>query len=190
MPLDFKNADVSPARQERRSKIVAAAHALVDFEVGENFDAVHAELCPIDVVMVAGAPWLSDGIERDFHKDESGYRKIGGGANTPLVQYFFRSTNNLLHYLKRQGFYVARGDVVAAQSGMAVFFDWDDRGRFNFAPDRSGIIIEASAHEIREVVMAVPKPDRKSPAEFVVKLVYVRPGDDFDRAIIGYSDLP
>jgi len=189
VPLRWNDAELSPARKERRQQIVTAALALVDFEVGNDFDPVHAPLCPIDVVMVAGAPWLEDGLERDFHKDEAGYRKIGGGANTPSVRYFYRSTGNLLHYLKRQGFYLPRGEAVRAQEGMAVFFDWEDRGRFNFLPDRSGIVTSVSEGEIREVVMALPKPESKNRG-FIVERVLIQAGDRFDRALIGYSDLP
>jgi len=44
-------------------------------------------------------------------KDKSGYLKIGESANTPAMAYFFRSTANLVHYLKRQGFYQPRGGL-------------------------------------------------------------------------------
>ena len=54
--------------------------------------------------MVAGAPWLQDGLARDYIKDEAGYKKIGGSANSPAMPYFFRSQQNLIHYLKRKNF--------------------------------------------------------------------------------------
>ena len=89
----------SMARQTRRTHIAEAARALVGCTLPEGFDAVRSDLCAIDVVMVAGSPWLKDGMERDFARDEAGYRKIGGGANSPRQQYFFRSKANLIHYV-------------------------------------------------------------------------------------------
>src|SRR5688572_18387926 len=139
VPQSDKKLDVSMARLQKRDSIIGAANALLDSDAIVDFDPVHSPLCPVDVVLIAGAPWLMDGLEKDFYKDESGYRKIGGGANTPSAPYFFRSVHNLVHFLKRQNLYYPRGSV-SAKPGMACFFDWEDRGRFNFAPDRSGIV--------------------------------------------------
>jgi hypothetical protein len=181
---------ISPARQARRLHIVEAARALVGTSTPETFDPVRAPVCAIDVVMVAGSPWLKDGLERDFTKDEAGYRKIGGGANTPDQAYFFRSAGNLIHYLKRSGFYVPRGGGVIPAPGMACFFEWEDRGRFNFAPDRSGIVLEVKRGRVsRAVVTRQQDPvDRK--AGFMVRAVEIGAGDAMDRALVGYSDLP
>lgn len=181
---------ISPARQARRQHIVEAARALVGTRVGDEFDPVRAPLCAIDVVMVAGSPWLKDGLERDFAKDESGYRKIGGGANTPSQAYFFRSSANLIHYLKRAGFYVPRGGGVPPAAGMACFFDWEDRGRFNFSPDRSGIVLEVKGGRVSKAVFATPLDPRRRDEGYVVRAVEVTPGDAIDLALIGYSDLP
>jgi len=183
-------SDTSEARLARRANIVQAARALVNASVGTEFDPVHSALCAVDVVMVAGAPWLRDGLERDFSKDEAGYRKIGGGANTPQMAYFFRSAANLIHYLKRQNFYTPRGSMPAPAAGMACFFDWDDRGRFNFTPDRVGIIIKVENVRAAEIVLATSVDLRNVQSGFVVKRVKVHAGDEFDRALIGYSDLP
>ncbi|MFZ9888974.1 MAG: hypothetical protein ACO3JL_15870 [Myxococcota bacterium] len=179
---------ISPARQARRLHILEAARALLGSKVGPDFDPVKAPLCAIDVVMVAGSPWLSDGLERDFPKDESGYRKIGGGANTPSQAYFFRSVGNLIHYLKRAGFYVPRGGGAVPCAGMACFFEWDDRGRFNFAPHRSGIITEVKGGRVTRAVFACPAGPGGS--GFVVRSVDLSHGDARDLALIGYSDLP
>ncbi|MCP4502415.1 MAG: hypothetical protein GY822_20875 [Deltaproteobacteria bacterium] len=176
---------VSKARLDRRSYIVEAASALVGAATKIGFDAVRADLCAIDVVMVAGSPWLKDGIERDFVKDESGYRKLGGSSNTPEQAYFFRSGNNLVHYFKRAGFYVPRGGVKSPAPGMACFFDWEDRGRYNFTPDRSGIIIDVKGDQVSEVIIALPIDDG-----IVVQRLKMKTGDERDRALIGYSDLP
>ncbi len=188
MGKDKVHPDLSLARTERRKVIANAAMALMGADGEVGFDPVHAPLCAIDVVMVAGAPWLRDGLQRDFSKDESGYRKIGGGANTPAAAYFFRSTANLVHYLKRQGFYVPRGASTKAAVGMACFFDWDDRGRFNFTPDRSGIIVKIEDDTIREVVMAIQVVEDKKTLKNT--LVKIDAGSGLDRALIGYSDLP
>lgn len=174
----------------RRAQIVEAARALVGVEVGPQFDAVRAPISAIDVVMVAGSPWIQDGLERDFVKDEAGYRKIGGGANTPQAAYFFRSSGNLIHFLKRAGFYVPRGGKPEPAPGMVCFFDWDDRGRFNFAPDRSGVIVEAEQGRVEEVVMACPTLGTDRKAGYTVRSLSLHAGDGVDRALIGYSDLP
>jgi hypothetical protein len=180
----------SPARLQRRAHIIKAARALVGAEVLGDFDLVRADLCPIDLVMVAGAPWLKDGLERDFAKDEAGYRKLGGSANTPAMPYFFRNATNLVHYLKRQGFYVPRGGEKSPMPGMACFFDWDDRGRFNFTPDRSGVVLEVEEGNITRVALAQLKAPGKKRSGFVVRALPIETGDPVDRAIIGHADLP
>ena len=138
--------------------------------------------------MVAGSPWLKDGLERDFVKDEAGYRKIGGGANSPGQAYFFRSSGNLIHYLKRSGFYVPRGSRPEPVAGMVCFFDWEDRGRFNFTPDRAGIILDVQEGRVSRA--ALPRHDGGSDRALVVGTVEIAQGDAYDRALIGYSDLP
>lgn len=189
MPMAVGELSPSPARVARRAHILEAARALVGVRAPDGFDPVRSPLSAIDVVMVAGAPWLKDGLERDFAKDESGYRKVGGGANTPAQAYFFRSSTNLMHYLKRAGFYVPRGSRPEPSPGMACFFDWDDRGRFNFTPDRAGIILEVQSGLVtRFVVPRATGPDGAGP--LVVTSVEVARGDANDRALVGYSDLP
>jgi len=179
----------SPARVARREHILQAARALVGVTAPDDFDAVRSPLCAIDVVMVAGSPWLKDGIERDYVKDEAGYRKIGGGANSPGQNYFFRSSGNLIHYLKRAGFYVPRGSRPEPVAGMACFFDWEDRGRFNFTPDRAGVILEAREGSIQRVVLA-QRDQVEGRTLLQVRILDVARGDTYDRALIGYSDLP
>lgn len=182
--------NIGEPRKERRMQIVEAAMALVGFGVSKDFDAVHAPLSPIDVVMVAGSPWLKEALEKDYLKDESGYRKIGGGANCPKNNYFCRSATNLIYFLKRQGLYIPRGGKTKPELGMACFLDWDDRGRFNFAPDRSGIIVSVGAQgSIEKVVIAINKTSSAEQA-FLVELIEVESHSIFDKAVIGYSDLP
>ena len=184
------NMAASPARLARRDHIMEAARALVNAQAPDDFNAARSSLCAIDVVMVAGSPWLQDGLERDFGKDEAGYRKIGGGANTPGQAYFFRSSGNLIHYLKRTGFYVPRGGRPEASPGMACFFDWEDRGRFNFTPDRAGIILDVTGGHIDRIVLARHADDDKADSILSVTVVELSRGDRYDRALIGYSDLP
>ncbi len=172
---------VSSARQERRQAAAEIAQGLVGSKIEPNFDPILSPLCAVDVVMIAGAPWLREALEKDFWRDESGYRKIGGGSNTPEMPYFFRSTANLIYFLKRQNFYIPRGSLEPAV-GMACFFDWEDRGRFNFVPDRSGIIVDVQKSRVREVIMALDGRE--------VKRIPIISGDVAEQALIGYSDLP
>ena len=74
---------ISTARQERRLAAAEIAQGLIGSKAAPDFDPIHSPLCAIDVVMVAGAPWLREALEKDFWRDESGYRKICGGSNTP-----------------------------------------------------------------------------------------------------------
>jgi len=189
MVADLKNAFMSPARQQRRAQVAHAAKTLIGIKTPSVFDPVHDPLCALDIVMIAGAPWLKEALEKDFFKDESGYRKIGGGSNTPHMAYFFRSTANLLHYLKRQGFYIPKGSFFAPQIGMACFFDCEDRGRFNFSPDRSGIITEVAHGQITKVILTTGQ-SLSSNYHYDVKEINIISGDDMDKALIGYSDLP
>lgn len=183
-----KLGGVSDARKKRREQIVGAAFALVGVKAVADFDPVHSPLCAVDLVMVAGAPWLKEALERDYSKDESGYKKIGGGANTPKMAYFFRSAANLMHFLKRQGLYIPRGGKPEPAAGMACFLDGADRGRFNFAPDLSGIIVAANNNQIETIVL--PRMNREDEHGYIVEIVHIAPRDELDLAIIGYSDLP
>lgn len=184
-----KTITVSDARKKRREQIVSAAYAMLGAQVSWDFDPVHAPLCAVDVVLVAGAPWIKEALERDYSKDESGYKKIGGGANTPKMSYFFRSAANLMHFLKRQGLYVPRGGSPEPAAGMACFLDWDDRGRFNFAPDRSGIIISVTEGHIDMIAIASAHKNDQGIA-YTVELQKIELNSPLDLAIIGYADLP
>lgn len=182
----------SEARLQRRAHVLEAARALVGYETDEQFDPVHTELCAIDVVMVAGSPWLKDGLKRDYSRDQSGYRKLGGGGNSPNKAYFYRSNRNLIHYLKRAGFYIPRGGHPPPVPGMACFLDGEDSGRFNFSPGRSGIVLDVRQGRISRVVLAhANEPTQGQEKRIIqVKSVVVRSGSEIDRCLIGYSDLP
>ncbi len=185
MEKNDHTTQASQARKNRREQIVLIAQGLVEQCVNDDFDAVHSPLCAIDVVMVAGAPWLKDALEKDYAKDESGYKKIGGGANSPDRAYFYRSSVNLMHFLKRQGLYVPRGGKLPPAAGMACFLDWDDRGRFNFAPDRSGIIVETDNNQITKIILPMINEGL-----FMVQKIELKSNLLLEQAIIGYSDLP
>jgi hypothetical protein len=187
---DIKTSNsTSDARKKRREQIVSAAHILIGAFVTHEFDPVHSPLCPVDVVMIAGAPWIKEALERDYNKDESGYKKIGGGANTPKMAYFFRSAANLMHFFKRQGLYIPRGGKPYPAAGMACFLDWADRGRFNFAPDRSGIVVAVNKNQIESIVLP-SSTDNDSEKRYIVQKIDIKPESEQDIAIIGYSDLP
>lgn len=185
MGTSVNEFESSKARQKRREQIVDIAKCLVGQSAPDDFDPIHSSLCAIDIVIVCGAPWLKECLEKDYLKDESGYKKIGGGANTPKKAYFYRSVANFIHFFKRQGLYVPRGGMPHPCAGMACFFDWDDRGRFNFTPDRCGII--AQTDELRITKVILPFNEENS---YIVKLMDVEPNSLLEKAIIGYSDLP
>lgn len=188
--LLLRQTQNTSARQKRRDHILKAAHALVGAKTSENFDPVHDQLCAVDVVMVAGAPWLQDGLARDYIKDEAGYKKIGGSANSPAMPYFFRSQQNLIHYLKRKNFYVPRGGTPPPVPGMVCFFEWEDRGRFNFKPDRSGVILKTNGVAISQIVLARPVLDAGVTVAYRVVHLNIKEGDPMERALVGYADLP
>ena len=71
---------------------------------------------------------------------------------------------------------------------MACFLDWDDRGRFNFAPDRSAIVTECKNGHIEQIALAQTRDDGIS--GYAVKLINIIPKSALDLAIIGYADLP
>lgn len=180
------NVQAILARKSRQKQIVSIAESLINQNSVENFDPVHSPLCAIDVVIIAGAPWLKEALEKDYIKDESGYKKIGGGANNLSKFYFYRSSANLIHFFKRQGLYIPRGGKVQPSIGMACFLEWDDRGRFNFSPDRSGIISEINNNQIVSLIIATMIEKDK----FIVQQINVLENLDLQKAIIGYSDLP
>jgi hypothetical protein len=105
------------------------------------------------------------------------------------MAYFFRSTANLMHFLKRQGLYIPRGGKPEPAVGMACFLDYADRGRFNFAPDRSGIIVAIHENHIAAIVVPQAVHDERG-QRYVVERVDVEAHSDLNRAIIGYADLP
>lgn len=180
------NKRLSDLRKSRRDHLLKAAKEMVGFSCGAEFNPFHSPLCPIDVVMVAGSPWAADALQRDFQRNESVYRKFGGGANTPSRDYFFRSTLNLLILMQRSGLFIPRGGHPLPTPGMVAFFDKGDRGIFNFQPDRAGIVIETQMRRITRVVLG----REISPNTYRVEMVQVKKGTPYDRDFIGYGDIP
>jgi len=177
--------NISAAREQKRQDIVRAAKALIGESVTQDFDAVHDPLCAFDVVIVAGAPWFEQGMHKDYLKDESGYKKLGGSSNSPEMNYFFRRSANLIYYLKRQGLYIPKGGQPLPCAGMMCFFDWEDRGRFNFTPDFCGVILGVENGCISKVVMA-----QSMGSGFAVHAIDIKPKDPAELALVGYGDYP
>ena len=75
-----KAAGVGDARIKKREQIVELPWLWLMPKLATIFILSFPPLCAIDIVMVAGAPWLKEALERDYSKDESGYKKIGGGG--------------------------------------------------------------------------------------------------------------
>ena len=112
--------------------------------VQANWDWRQGAIGPIDLIPYIGGDSFRRAMHQDFRADQGGYRKIGGSANTPKSPYFFRRYANLLHLLKRQDRMRLRGGT-PPEAGMVVVLDWPaTRGRFNFSPDRMGVILETN----------------------------------------------
>ncbi len=176
---------ISDARRDRRSHMIKAAREMVGFECGENFNPFHTPLCPIDVVMVAGSPWMQAGLKNDFNKNGAAYLKLGG-ANTPSRAYFYRSAQNLMLFIRHANLFIPRGGHPQPVPGMIAFFDSGSRGRYNFEPDRTGVILESQMGRPTRIV--VGREDR--PKHYRVEMITVTKGSVYDRDFIGYADCP
>ena len=135
-------------------------------------------------------PWLKDGLERDFAKDESGYRKIGGGANTPAQAYFFRSSSNLDALPEARGLLRAARQPTRAVAGHGLLprlgrsrpLQFHARSR-RHRHRRQGRPRHAHGRRAPRDPSDSRRPRRRAPSTS-------RKGDANDRALIGYSDLP
>ena len=68
---------------------------------------------------------------------------------------------------------------------MIVVLDWPaTRGRFNFSPDRMGVILETTEHAF---CAAIPT---RSASGWVVQSIKIAEGSPQHQAIMGYADLP
>ncbi|GEM_PF-716104 len=172
------------AVQAARQRLLDRAKGLIGATTDEGWDWRKGPLSAMDVFPFAGEPHLREALLADFQRDTAGYRKIGGGSNTPKAAYFLRRHANVKYCLQRLKLYYPRGGPVEPTPGMAVFFEWpEDRGRFNFKPDRSGVIESLEAGEVTRAVMAVQDDGR-----WRVRLVTLSP--ESRAAVVGYGDCP
>jgi hypothetical protein len=167
-----------------RQRLLDRAKGLIGATTDEGWDWRKGALSALDVFPFAAEPHLRDAMLADFQRDPASYRKIGGGSNTPKAAYFLRRHANVRHCLQRINLYYARGGITEPQPGMAVFFEWpEDRGRFNFKPDRSGVIESVDKGEVVRAVMAVQDEDR-----WRVRLMTLP--EPARAAVVAYGDCP
>jgi hypothetical protein len=172
------------ARDMARKRLLERAKGLIGATTDEGWDWRRGNLSPVDVFPFAAEPHLREAMVSDYHKDTAGYRKIGGGANAPKVGYFFRRHANVRHCLQRLSLYYPRGGEQEPKPGMVVFFEWpEDRGRFNFKPDRSGIIESVDGGVVVRAIMAVVDGDR-----WRVRMTTL--SEAARNAVVAYGDCP
>ena len=152
--------------------------------VESDWDWRQGPIGPIDLVpFVAGDPFRSI-MELDFRSDRGGYRKIGGAANTPQSPYFYRRYANLLHLLKRQERIHLKGSLKPT-AGMVVVLDWpNQRGRFNFSPDRMGILIHCDEYGLKA---ALPRQTSKG---WIIDEHVMAWDSPSEQSVIAYADPP
>lgn len=152
--------------------------------VQSDWDWRQGAIGPIDLVPYVGGEPFRSIMNQDFRADRAGYLKIGGPANTPKSPYFFRRYANLLHLLKRQERIHLKG-TIEPQPGMVVVLDWpNQRGRFNFSPDRMGIILRCDDRGLEAAL-----PLRNSTGWMVQEHRLSRDGGH-EQSIIAYADPP
>jgi hypothetical protein len=160
------------------------AKGLIGATTDDGWDWRLGPLTALDVFPFAAEPHLREAMLADFQRDPAGYRKIGGGSNTPKVAYFLRRHANVRHCLQRLTLYYPRGGQVDPAPGMAVFFEWrEDRGRFNFKPDRSAVIESVKSGDVVRAVMAVEDEGR-----WRVRMVSL--SNEACDAVVAFGDCP
>jgi hypothetical protein len=170
--------------EKQRRLLASRAERCLGAKAEDEWNWRQGDLGPIDLVpFVAGSPFRQI-MNLDFRADSAGYRKIGGSANTPDSAYFYRRYANLLHLLKRQDRLHLRGGIEATP-GMVMVLDWPGaRGRYNFSPDRLGIVLGTSSQGLRA---ALPM---RLPQGWVVGEFNLLWGGPSDRSIIAFADPP
>jgi len=169
---------------KQRQLLLDRAKRCLGASVASDWDWRQGPIGPIDLVpFVAGESFRSI-MNLDFRSDSGGYRKIGGAANTPKSPYFFRRYANLLHLLKRQDRLHLKGSAPPT-AGMVVILDWpNQRGRFNFSPDRMGVLLECSDDGLKA---ALPTSTKQGWVIHEQVMLWGSPGE---QSIIGYADPP
>ncbi len=152
--------------------------------VSMDWDWRQGPIGPIDLVPYVAGQAFRRVMDQDFRADRAGYRKIGGSANTPASAYFYRRYANLVHLLRRQERLHLKGSL-QPEPGMVVVLDWPgSRGRFNFAPDRMGVILSAN-----ESNLCAAMPVQRNHG-WVIDTIPVETGSVTDRSIVAYADPP
>jgi hypothetical protein len=170
----------------RRSSLLDGANATLGHSVAADWDWRQGSIGPIDVVAFAGGDRFCGRLRSDFFKDRAGYRKIGGVSNSPDNPYFYRRYANIVHLMRRAGTLYMRGGSVRPAAGMVLVLDWPEtRGRFNFSPDRVGIILATEDDRITRAAVPIRSPDG-----WMVGQARFAAGSPSERAVIGYGDLP
>jgi hypothetical protein len=170
----------------QRHKLLEQANAALGHSVAADWDWRQGPIGPIDLVTFAAGDPFRRRLRSDFFKDRAGYRKIGGLSNTPDSPYFYRRYANIVHLMRRAGTLYMRGGSVPPVAGMVLILDWPEaRGRFNFSPDRLGVILATDEQRITRAVVPMRSPDG-----WMVGQARFAAGSPSERAVIGYGDLP
>ncbi|MBM64869.1 MAG: hypothetical protein CMH55_01385 [Myxococcales bacterium] len=168
-----------------RLRLLQQARKLLGAHVGPDWDWRQGDLTAIDVAAFSAGARFQAELKSDFARDPASYRKLGGVANTPDAPYFFRRYSNLIHFMRRRDCFYPRGSAVPSP-GMVMVLDWpEERGRFNFSPDRIGVVLEVDGERVSKGILALP-----APAGWVVAEVHLLANSPSDRLVIGYGDLP
>tara|TARA_B000000557_G_C20777917_1_gene445106 strand:+ start:876 stop:1448 length:573 start_codon:yes stop_codon:yes gene_type:complete len=168
-----------------RQRLLKRARMFLGSHVGPEWDWRQGDLTAIDIAAYAAGSRFQAELRSDFYRHPAGYKKLGGVANTPEAPYFFRRYSNILHFMRRKNAFYARGEK-RPQPGMVMVLDWpEERGRFNFSPDRIGVVLEVESERVSKGILALP-----APSGWVVAEVHVLANSPSDRLVIGYGDLP
>jgi len=169
---------------KQRQLLLDRAHRCLGAFVQSDWDWRQGPIGPIDLVPYVGGEPFRSIMSQDFRSDRAGYLKIGGPANTPKSAYFYRRYSNLLHLLKRQDRIHLKG-TLEPEPGMVVILDWpNQRGRFNFSPDRMGILLRCNDQGL---LVALPLINSKG---WVVTEHSLPWGSVHEQSIIAYADPP
>lgn len=169
---------------KQRQLLCDRAQRSVGACVDNDWDWRQGPIGPIDLVPYVAGERFRANMAHDFRADRAGYRKIGGSANTPDSPYFFRRYANLLHLFKRQDRFHLKG-AVSPEPGMVTVLDWPaERGRFNFSPDRMGVLLSVSATRL-ELALSLP-----TSAGWCVQRCSTEVGHTIERSIIAFADPP
>ena len=168
-----------------RQRLLQRARTLLGAHVGPEWDWRQGDLSAIDIAAYAAGSRFQSELKSDFYRHPASYKKLGGVANTPEAPYFFRRYSNIVNFMRRKKQFYPRG-TIAPRPGMIMVLDWPEaRGRFNFSPDRLGVVLEVDGDRVSKGLLALP-----APAGWVVAEVHLLANSPSDRLVIGFGDLP